>query len=182
MPSRNRLLLLSLVLLILSPFLMADMGPKPGMDFELFYDISPVPTITEVILMECSQPDCAGAVPLEELGPQGIRCPTNTTCDSMAYGYSGDHFQLLLSFDDGSTRTSNTFEKKHFNSEYEVRILDDLLVVEEVGGSGNPANMVFYGILGVAFCSMLVLIAAAVLIVRYVFRRQAEKKAAQVEL
>jgi len=63
----------------------ADTSPKPSMNFMLNYDISPALTISSGTLLECSDPNCADAAPLERLGPQGFQCGT-ASCSSMAYG------------------------------------------------------------------------------------------------
>lgn len=141
MKTKKGLLLVVVMLVALAPLLMADIGPKPGMDFTLEYQVSPAPQITAVTLMECAQADCSDAAPLEELGPQGIWCDSNTECRSTAYGYNGEYFQLVLEFDDGTSLTSNIFGKTYFDSRYAVTVQADALLVEEVGGSGNPDDI-----------------------------------------
>lgn len=140
MKIKKRLWLIVVVFVALAPLLMADTGPKPGMDFALEYEISPAPQIAAVTLLECQQADCSDAAPLEELGPQGIWCDSNTECRSMAYGYNGEYFQLVLEFDDGTSLNSNIFVKTYFNSRYAVTVQADTLLVEEVGGSGDPGD------------------------------------------
>ena len=51
MPNKTRLLVLTLLLLVFAPLLMADVGPKPGMDFELKYELSSAPEITAITLI-----------------------------------------------------------------------------------------------------------------------------------
>ena len=137
MLKNKRFSLLVLVLLVLAPLTMADTGPKPGMQFTLDYEISPVPEIDYAELLECDLADCSDAVPLEEMGPQGVWCDDAEFCKSMAYGYNGEYFQLVLHFADGETLTSNVFAKEYFNTYYDVTVQADGLLVEQVGGSGQ---------------------------------------------
>jgi hypothetical protein len=181
MAAKKHYLLISIVLLTIAPLLMADMGPKPAMDFEIIYKISPVPEITAVTLLECDESDCSDAAPLEELGPQGIRCTSNTSCDSMAYGYA-DYFRLVLEFSDGTSRTSNIFTKRNFNARYEVTVGPDDLFVDQTGGSASSYEIAFYAILGVCLCSVVLVIVAIVLLVRRARRKKNEKELQQASL
>lgn len=107
----------------------ADTGPKPGMEFEFIYETTEKPlTILDGLQYECSQPDCSDARPLEDAGPQGFRC-YETTCSSIAYGYS-DYHTLELTFSDGKTRLSNVFKTAGFNSVYKVTVRENDLLVE----------------------------------------------------
>jgi len=177
MPQKTRLLLLTLLLLAFAPLLMADTGPKPAMDFELEYEISPAPEIIAVTLLECQQEDCSDGLPLEEFGPQRIHCPSSTDCYSMAYGYHGEYFQLVLEFSDGVTRTSNVFTKHRFNASYKVTVGEDALEVKRAGGSGNPL-LYFLLLMFVLICGgVAIVIVGVVLIVRAIRRGKAKKQA-----
>jgi hypothetical protein len=110
----------------------ADTGPKPSMKYAFVYDISPALKIVSGILFECSDPTCADATPLRQMGPQGFRCG-ETSCSSLAYGYSEYH-RLSIEFSDGRLRESNVFTKNHFEANYTVHVLDDSLTVKETGG------------------------------------------------
>jgi len=113
----------------------ADTGPKPTMSFTFNYDISPDLTIVSADLLECSDPSCADAAPLEKLGPQGFHCDADS-CSSMAYGYAKYH-RLSITFSDGQRRESNVFGKKHFNAKYTVQVLENSLQVRETGGTSQ---------------------------------------------
>jgi len=107
----------------------ADMGPKPGMDFEFVYETASGPLLIEDgVQYECSQPDCSDARPLEDAGPQGFRC-YETICSSIAYGYNDYHY-LELTFSDGKTRQSNVFKTAGFSSAYKVTVRENDLLVE----------------------------------------------------
>ena len=43
MKTKNIRIFLPLLLLTLTPFLMADMGPKPSAEYEIIYELSPAP-------------------------------------------------------------------------------------------------------------------------------------------
>lgn len=167
---RNKFRYFPLFFLLLAPLLVADMGPKPTAEFEIEYAIDPVPTLTNYVLLECADPKCTEAAPLEEFGPQRFEC-TQEACSSMAYGYP-DTMQISLTFSDGVTRTSNPFGKKHFNAEYRITVRADELVVKETGGSANPYTLFLIYILAVSCLVILGVIGAIVLIVRAVRKKR----------
>ena len=172
-------LLIVVIVLALTPLLMADMGPKPSMDFELEYDISPIPNIVSSILMECDEPDCSDGEPLEDMGPQGLYCYTNDECTSVAYGYNGEYFQMVLEYDDGVTRTSNVFTHHKFAARYKVTVLQDALEVEKNGGSGNPYDMIGYGAIGLVVCFWVVVFGVIGFVLYMIINTRRKKKAAQ---
>ena len=123
------LLLLLIQVLLPTRLVLADTGPKPGMDFEFTQELSGEQvTITSGVLYECDRPDCSDAVPLEEVGPQGFYCQTEG-CSATAYGFAPYH-RLEIQFSDGQTRQSNVFETAGFDSEYTVTVRPDDLLVE----------------------------------------------------
>ncbi|MDX9863302.1 MAG: hypothetical protein RBT34_00710 [Anaerolineaceae bacterium] len=119
----------------------ADLGPKPTMSFEFTFtkDI-PSLLVMEGMLLECEEAACAQAKPLEAFGPQSFSC-FGTTCHAVAYSFTEYH-QLVLSFSDGVTRTSNTFTKNNFEAHYLVTVDQTSLFVEEGRGYPNP-NLFF---------------------------------------
>ena len=122
----------------------ADTGPKPSMSFVFKYGISPAPAVVSGTLLECSDPQCADAAPLRQMGPQGFRC-TAERCSSMAYGYSQYH-RLSIQFSDGQTRLSNVFSKNHFQASYAVRVLEKSLEVRETGGASQAGTLAWTAI------------------------------------
>jgi hypothetical protein len=164
MKRTNTTQLLTVALLLLAPLLMGDTGPKPSADFELIYEINPIPDVVNASLYDCNDPLCEDAFLLEELGPQGFRC-TQYECDSLAYGYR-DYLFILLDFSDGVTRQSNIFTKKHFSATYRVTVRAADLLVEETGGSGNPFEMVVgAGLIAVVCLGVLAVGVVALVIV-----------------
>jgi hypothetical protein len=123
----------------------ADTGPKPSMSFGFQYEISPAPTVVSGTLLECSDPDCADATPLQQMGPQGFSCREGR-CSSMAYGYSKFH-RLSIEFSDGQTRVSNVFSKSHFQANYTVHVLEKSLEVKETGGTSQAGAFTWEAIL-----------------------------------
>lgn len=113
-------------------FVRADSGPKPSMQFEFVYEISPAPVIASGIQYECQSVDCSDAVPIKELGPQRFTCGERG-CSSMAYSYSEYH-RLSIMFSDGRQRESNIFTKNHYQASYTVHVRENSLLVEETGG------------------------------------------------
>ncbi len=113
---------------------LADIGPKPTMEFE--FDLPNGVTIASGIQYECDQADCSDAAPLEELGPQRLFCDAER-CSAIAYGFAPYH-RLEIQFSDGKTLQSNVFETIDFNSNYFVTVNADGLLVEEVSGSPAP--------------------------------------------
>lgn len=118
-----------LLMLILLPCVSGDIGPKPSMKFNLVYETQGVPELIDGQHIECDDAGCLDARPLERLGPQGFDC-TQYECNSMSYGYSKYH-RLVINFSD-QQRQSNIFKSSAYNAEFNVRVTDTGLVVEEV--------------------------------------------------
>jgi hypothetical protein len=157
-PIKLSLSLFILILLVIpTSAAAADIGPKPTMDFSFEYQTSEPLTIVEGVLLQCEDPECLEAYPLEQLGPQDFTCTTEG-CTSMAYGYTGDN-QLVITFSDGVTRHSNLFGKQNFNAEYTVTVYQDDLLVQETGGSKyNPMGVFFAVLIGLAILAGLLLV------------------------
>jgi hypothetical protein len=124
----KRLLPLLLLIFIPTTSVLADMGPKPEMDFQ-FEFVGEKSLIESGILYECDQPDCSDAAPLEEVAVQGFRC-YETICNAVAYGFKKYH-TIELTFADGRTLESNVFETVGFISNYTVTVRETDLLVEE---------------------------------------------------
>lgn len=181
--SRKRFqLILTVILLILTPLLMADVGPKPTAEFEIEYQIEPVPELTGYGLYECRDPDCREADLLEELGPQRFECEQDS-CFAMAYGFA-DTMYIELSFSDGVTRKSNIFTHKHFNAEYSITVSKNDLTVKEIGGSPpggiDPLSFGIYLLIGLGCCLPLLLAAIIVTIV-ILLRRKKKQGGANID-
>lgn len=132
--------LLAMGTLIPTQAVRADVGPKPGMQFEFVReDGAPLGDLTILSgeMMECSNPDCSDGKPLERLGPQGFSCEEQK-CSSLAYGYR-DYHRLVLRFSDGVERSSNVFEKRYFAARYRVTVRSNDLVVNELTGMDYPS-------------------------------------------
>lgn len=125
----------ALLSLLLASVALADIGPKPTMNFTFAALTDVQPEIVEGTLYECSDPTCADAEPLQALGPQGLYCQ-KTSCHSIAYGYA-EHFRLSVRFSDGITRESNVFGKRAFQAQYTVMIEESSLVVKEHSSFGS---------------------------------------------
>jgi hypothetical protein len=137
----TRLFLLLAFFQVLLPtrVVLADTGPKPTMDFEFKQELSGEPvTIVSGGLYECEQSDCSDASPLEEGGPQGFFCETNS-CNALAYGFSSYH-RLEIQFSDGQTRQSNIFRTSGFESYYRVTVRSEDLLVEFQFSLDAPAT------------------------------------------
>lgn len=154
MPSKITKLILSLLLLqvfVPARLALADTGPKPTMEFEFKQELTGEPvTIISGVLVECEQPDCRDASPLEELGPQRFTCKANS-CHAMAYGFSPYH-RLEIQFSDARMRQSNIFETAGFDSKYTVTVRpDDLLVDAQFNLSPSPYTT---GLLVICVCAL----------------------------
>jgi hypothetical protein len=166
-------LVLSLILVGLWSFsrpTRADVGPKPSMAFQFVYEIEGQPTIVEGQQMQCEEPDCADAQPLEELGPQRFYC-SEDTCSSMAYGYT-TYNQLAIRFSDGVTRTSNVFSSGTMRATYQVTVRADDLVVDRVGPNrtADPLLWRVFGVLGGGAVAFLLGIMLAALTIWLILR------------
>ena len=148
------LLLISATVLSLSMPLRvarADVGPKPSMDFEFVYETEEPLSIVDGKQMQCEEPDCADAEPLEEVGPNGFWC-TGDHCSSSSYGYT-TYNQLVVQFSDGVTRTSGVFSGGTMKNEYRVTVREEDLEVERVKARvGLPGVWLWVGrMVGPAF-------------------------------
>lgn len=134
-------IVLLLNLLLPDNFVLADTGPKPSMEFEFKQELAGGPVkIVAGVLFECDQSDCRDAMPLEEVGPQGLYCDPDG-CHATAYGFAPYH-RLEIEFSDGETRQSNIFETAGFNSKYSVTVQSvDLLVENQTGLNVVPSNI-----------------------------------------
>jgi hypothetical protein len=130
----------------------ADTGPKPTMEFQFKFDPNvEESTIVSGILFECDESDCSDAQPLEELGPQRLRCDA-FSCNALAYGFSTYH-RLENQFSDGTIRQSNIFETASFESIYTVTVRPDDLLVEV---QFTPSNFPFVTIIVITCICILV--------------------------
>jgi hypothetical protein len=152
---------------------LADTGPKPTMDFQFKYESSEEhPTIVSGILYECQQSDCSDAASLEQLGPQGFRCDTQS-CSATAYGFAPYH-KLEIEFSDEQTRQSNIFETAGFESKYTVTVRpDDLLVEAQFNLTAVPSLITILTIPVVCAC---VLVGAGLVVGLIVFLVRRSKK------
>lgn len=182
MKTRTPILLLTVVLVLLAPMLMADLGPKPSASFDLVYEIKPVPDLVSASLYDCDDPLCEEAFLLEELGPQGFDC-TQFECTSLAYGYR-EYLYIVLEFSDGVTRQSNIFTKEHFSANYQVTVRANDLLVEETGGSGNSGGLGGFimisalSIILAVICPVVLVVAVVILAVVLIVRSSRKRKAA----
>lgn len=155
---------------------LADIGPKPTMDFTFEQGIAGQQlTITSGTLYECDQADCQDAKPLMVAGPQRFTCEA-AACHALAYGFSPYH-RLEIQFSDGKTRQSNIFQTAGFNPIYTVTIRPDDLLVEAQFNPTNllPTTYLPFDVLlfcACALCLLVVVIVAVVLIVRRRSKKQ----------
>lgn len=148
-----RLGLVLLLLLLAQPPapVQADIGPKPGMDFEFEFQ-GEKQAILGGELLECEKEDCSDGEPLRQVGPQHFTC-TETECNSTAYGYKPYH-KLVIQFSD-RTRQSNVFTKRGSSASFKVTVRPDDLWVEEVTSPLDPLGC-FNGALGTLAVEVLV--------------------------
>ena len=145
-----------------------DVGPKPTMNFDFVQQPNGQPiSIVAGTLLECDQPDCSDAKPLQVLGPQRFSCEANS-CSAMAYGFSPYH-RLEIQFSDGVTRKSNIFKTAQFQSTYQVTINPtDLVVKARI--SLDPINLwspyTLILICGICLVGIIIIVVLIVLLVR----------------
>jgi hypothetical protein len=137
------------------------MGPKPHEEYDIEYQISPVPTLTDYWLYVCEDTDCLQYQELGEIYWGYFEC-TQTECSSWT---SADHFYIELGFDDSTTRQSNAVTKRFFYSKFRITVLEDELILKEVGGTPNPIIIAL-----VCFVIFIILLVGLIiwLIVRWV--------------
>lgn len=143
---------------------LADMGPKPQMDFEIVDKAGLGVTIQQAELLECDNEACLNSSTLEDFGPQGLYCQ-EMECSAWAYGFKDFH-RLVVTFSDGVVRESNVFGKQYFNARYRVTIQPDSLLVEEVRGGLNPLLLAVVGVVIAVLFIPAILVLIILLIVR----------------
>jgi len=136
------------------------------MDFE-FIESGEL-TIISGILYECELSNCSDAAPLEELGPQGLRCNAKS-CNAIGYGFAPYHI-LEIEFSDGVTRRSNVFETAGFASKYTVTVQpDDLVIKAQLSLGAVSPRILFFAALACICNGMAIIIGLIIfLIIRFV--------------
>lgn len=160
------LLLLLLQLSMPAGSVLADIGPKPSMEFDFEHELSGEQvTILSGVLYECNDPACSDAAPLEEVGPQGLYCQADG-CQATAYGFAPYH-RLEIEFSDGLTRQSNIFDTAGFESKYTVTVRpEDLLVESQLSLDMLPSNVILLLLCGCLLAGGVVLAALAIFVIR----------------
>ncbi|KKQ90259.1 MAG: hypothetical protein UT11_C0010G0021 [Berkelbacteria bacterium GW2011_GWA2_38_9] len=116
-------------LLLIPAVALADVGPKPGMSFNIEGFNSIKATIIGAEQIECKDVNCSDSSILAKIGPQTFNCvQEDLKCYSLAYDYS-DYHKVKIKFSDGVTKESNIFQTLGFDSKYNLRVLEDRLYV-----------------------------------------------------
>ena len=129
MKNKSAFCIFLFTIFLISPMLVsADLGPKPTMKFDLTYETQNQVTLIGGEQFQCEDKNCEDIKPLGEYGPQRFTCQDNF-CRSLAYGYS-PYQKLVLNFSD-RTRESQIFHTESFNAEFNVKVTDSQLLIEE---------------------------------------------------
>ena len=105
---------------------LADMGPKPTMEFA--FSLENNLTIKTGTLFLCRDDKCSDPHPLVPRGPERFSC-NDRGCGAMAYGF--DAFaRIEISFSDGRTLKSNVFSSRDFHGKYRVSVGAAALTVQ----------------------------------------------------
>lgn len=154
----------------------ADLGPKPTMKFNIIFETFNQITLIGGQQYQCKDKSCLDIKPLGEYGPQRFTC-YNNSCQSLAYGY--DPYQkLVLNFTD-KARESQVFSAKSFDAEFNVRVTDSQLIVEELNtretisdNINNKKDNLFFFLI-----SLIITIALELLVaLTYLFSLRISKK------
>jgi hypothetical protein len=169
----KKIFFLIILLLICLPTraAMADIGPKPTMDFKFTQEFSgDKVTITGGTLFECEKSDCSDGKPLLRAGPQNFHCE-EYSCHALAYGFSMYH-RLEIEFSDGKTRQSNVFKTGAFHGNYLVTVRQkDLMVKAQF--SIDPYSPWTYLLLCTGcLLAVVVVVVAIILIVRRAVKKK----------
>jgi hypothetical protein len=122
----------------------ADAGPKSSMNFNFRFPNNNV-SIIEGKLLICPDKDCKNF----EIYEGYFDC-TASSCFAYPQGpqkFVGyNYYKIIVTFTDG-VRESNVFQKRDFNSHYEVTFEQSLLIVKEIFSLGslfNPYYVIFF--------------------------------------
>ena len=128
---KNKLRLVIVILIgiaLLSYSVIADLAPKPTMSFNIIDETSNHARFLGGEQFQCEDQNCVNMTPLGTLGPQQFTC-RGDSCRSLAYGYR-PYQKLVLNFSD-KLRESSIFSTESFNAEFNVKVTDSQLSVEE---------------------------------------------------
>lgn len=120
-----RPLAFAVLLSLLPGVALADLSPKPAIDFSL--RAAPEAAIAEGVLLECESAKCAKPRPMGQFGPQTFGCGSKS-CSGRAYGFPA-YLELSLTFADGRHLVSTPFAKSRFNEKFDVMVADGRLKV-----------------------------------------------------
>lgn len=95
--SRLCLTIIAAIFLLPTHTALADIGPKPNMEFTFEYETERIPII-EGSQIECDDEECLTGRPLGVIGPQHFSC-SDYECSSLAYDYA-DYHKLVIQFED----------------------------------------------------------------------------------
>ena len=123
-------ILLSVLITVPQMTTSADIGPKPSFHFKFdFSGLTSPPEDFEVFLYQCLDPDCNEREPLPEVPGQYWRCNQNACAVDLLTGRDFWQVDMIL---DGTTLSSQAFEKEGFYSTYSLVVDEGQLVVEFV--------------------------------------------------
>jgi hypothetical protein len=129
MKNKFTLYIFLFITLLISPTpVSADTAPKPTMKFNIHYETQNQITLLGGEQYQCEDKNCEEIKALGEYGPQRFTCENNS-CSSLAYGYS-PYQKLVLNFSD-KTRESQIIHTEAFNAEFNVKVTDSSLIIEE---------------------------------------------------
>ncbi len=120
----------------------ADVNPLPEIQFHFIYNTDKHPLINPQgsELLQCKDRLCTENAPLGVYGAQKLTCGPGA-CEAVAYDFEPFQ-QLIVAFEDGSTRTSNVFSVKDtLITQVNVWVEENSLHVEPVN---TPPNEPLY--------------------------------------
>lgn len=152
---------------------LADIGPKPTLEFRFSYlhgqELRPV----SGELLGCDDSDCQEPKSLEGNPYMSVRCEANSCSAGLAL-YHGP-MRLRILFSDGQTRLSNPFEATSFDNVYTVKVGDqDMYITRNNYLSNNAVWGVLLAIFPLTAAGCLALAGGMVAINRALEKRNTE--------
>ncbi len=122
---RRHVVLTILLLALLLPLASADIGPKGTVQFNLIYETSEPVTLTDSRLIGYEDEHCISEIEFRSF--ERFECAQKECRSSI---FPKQYYRLILDFSDRE-RQSNVFNITNYGTEFDVRVTDSELIVED---------------------------------------------------
>jgi hypothetical protein len=100
---------------------LADIGPKPTLEFHFSYPHGQELAATDAVLLECESLDCPFTFPLEEHRTSVLTCEGDRCQGTIFFG-GKPAYRLKVLFSDNQSRISNPFKVSMMRNVFDVKV------------------------------------------------------------